>query len=217
MASEQDLEDPSDLGSIPWELKAGTSTVKMPTGEDYEEDQAKYVKAAWKMLNAMSSADRLEIQNILWKKGLGSSNKPSTSGLTPADTNRFAEFLAFSRTQKNKTGATATPFEAYNILYGMPNVANGPGTSKTFTAKADVSSIFSQVAERDLGRKPTAEEMGRFFDAYHSMEGKATQGNQAPSVGAAAESQLKTTNAGEVQATGFADYARAFQDMLRGA
>jgi hypothetical protein len=111
----------------------------------------------------------------------------------------------------------ASPQEAYNILYGMPNVTYGPGTSKTFTAKADVSSIFSQVAERDLGRKPTAEEIGKFFDAYHSMEGKSTPGNQAPSVGAAAESQLKTTNAGEVQATGFADYARAFQDMLRGA
>ena len=46
---------------------------------------------------------------------------------------------------------------------------------------------------------------------------KATTENQAPSVGAAAEAQLKKKNAGEVKATGFADYARAFQDMLRGA
>jgi hypothetical protein len=207
MAEEQDLEE--DIGSIPWK--------KAPAGTDFEGDQGKYVKAAYTMLHGMSQNDRLEIQNILWKKGLGSSTKPSVSGMNPVDVNRFAEFLVFSRTQKNKAGGTASPQEAYNILYGMPNVTYGPGTSKTFTAKADVSSIFSQVAERDLGRKPTAEEIGKFFDAYHSMEGKSTPGNQAPSVGAAAESQLKTTNAGEVQATGFADYARAFQDMLRGA
>ena len=214
MASEQDLE--KDIGAIEWTVIDGTSYPA--TGESYETDQTRYVKAAWRMLNKMSVNDRLEILNTLWKKGLGSNTKPSPSGLTPTDTNRFAEFLAYSRTQKSpSTGGVSSPQEAYNILYGTPNVSNGPGTSKTFTAKADVSSIFSQVAERDLGRKPTAEEMGRFFDAYHSMEGKATQGNQAPSVGAAAESQLKTTNAGEVQATGFADYARAFQDMLRGA
>jgi hypothetical protein len=216
MASEQDLENPSQLGSIPW-YKDDEGIVYEPKGENFETDQSRYVKAAWKMLNAMSSADRLEIQNVLWKKGLGSNAKPSASGLTPTDTNRFAEFLAFSRTQKNKTGGRATPFEAYNILYGMPNVAKGPGTTKTFTAKQDVSSIFSQVAERDLGRKPTALEMGRFFDAYHSIEKTATTENQAPSVGAAAEAQLKMKNAGEVKATGFADYARAFQDMLRGA
>jgi hypothetical protein len=216
MASEQDLENPGGLKEIPWYVD-DEGKVYSAKGENYETDQDRYVKAAWKMLNGMSVKDRLEIQNTLWKKGLGSNTKPSVSGLTPTDTNRFAEFLAFSRTQTNKTGATATPFEAYNILYGMPNVTNSPGTTKTFTAKQDVSSIFSQVAERDLGRKPTAEEMGRFFDAYHSIEKTATTENQAPSVGAAAEAQLKMKNAGEVKATGFADYARAFQDMLRGA
>lgn len=206
----QELEE--DIPAIEW------ASNKPAEGKDFETDQARYVKAAWRMLNGMSTSDRLEVQNILWKKGFGSTTKPSLSGLDPTDTSRFAEFLVFSRTQKSpKTGGVASPQEAYNIAYRLPDVAKGPGTTKTFTSKQDVSSIFSQVAERDLGRKPTEAEIGKFFDAYHSMEGKSTPGNQAPSVGAAAESQLQTTNAGEVQATGFADYARAFQDMLRGA
>jgi hypothetical protein len=206
----QDLE--KDIPDIQW--KSG----KPAEGTDFALDQERYVKAAWKMLNGMSSNDRLEIQNILWKKGFGSTTRPSLSGLDATDTNRFAEFLVFSQTQTSpKTGGKASPQEAYNIVYKLPDIAKGPGTTKTFTSKQDVSSIFSQVAERDLGRKPTALEMGRFFDAYHSIEAKATTQNQAPSVGAAAESQLKMTNAGEVEATGFADYARAFQDMLRGA
>lgn len=205
----QELEE--DIPAIEWASKPAE-------GKDFETDQARYVKAAWKMLNGMSSNDRLEIQNILWKKGFGSTTKPSLSGMNPTDTSRFAEFLVFSRTQKSpKTGGVATPQEAYNIAFRLPDAAKGPKTTKTFTAKQDVSSIFSQVAERDLGRKPTALEMGRFFDAYHSIEKTATTENQAPSVGAAAEAQLQMKNAGEVKATGFADYARAFQDMLRGA
>lgn len=207
------LED--DIGEIQWTTISGKPVEAK--GENYASDQERYVKAAWRMLNAMSSHDRLEIQNTLWKKGIGSETKPSLSGLTPTDTNRFAEFLAFSRTQRTKEGAVASPQQAYNILFSMPDEAKGPKTSITFTAKQDVSSVFSQVAERDLGRKPTALEISKFFDAYHSIEAGATTKDQAPSVGAAAEAQLKMKNAGEVKATGFADYARAFQDMLRGA
>jgi len=207
------LED--DIGDIQWSQYKGADL--KAEGNNYATDQERYVKAAWKMLNAMSAHDRLEIQNTLWRKGIGSETKPSLSGLTPVDTNRFAEFLAFSQSQRTKEGAVTTPQQAYNNLFSMPDEAKGPKTSITFTAKQDVSSVFSQVAERDLGRKPTALEIAKFFDAYHSIEAGATTKDQAPSVGAAAEAQLQMKNTGEVKATGFADYARAFQDMLRGA
>ncbi len=104
------------IGDFLWgKSKAGKDY--LPTGKDYAQDQERYIAASWNMLNAMTLKDRTEIQNILWKKGLGSTTKPSVSGLTPVDINRFAEFLVFTRTQKNKTGANATPQEAYNTIF----------------------------------------------------------------------------------------------------
>jgi hypothetical protein len=189
---------------------------KGPSGTSYVTDNTTYINASYKSLQQMSQKDRLEVLTYLYKKGFGSGSKPTAGGLEPADINRYAAFLIFSRSTKTKEGLTPSPQQAYDSLATLPNEAT-TGTKVTYTNKLDVASVFSQVAERDLGRKPTEKEITKFYDAYRALEAKGAGSTQEPGIQAAAESQLKTQMGGEVQATNFADYATAFQDMLRGA
>ena len=188
----------------------------LPKGKSYVADNTVYIDSSYKTLQDMSQKDRLEVLTYLYKKGFGSSSKPTGGGLEPDDVNRYAAFLIFARNSTDEKGVVPTPQQAYDSLRTVPDAAS-TGTKTSYTAKLDVASVFAQVAERDLGRKPTEKEIAKFYDAYHNLESKASAGAQAPSVGAAAESQLKTQMGGEVQATNFSDYANAFQDMLRGA
>lgn len=175
---------------------------------------------AFDQLQDMSRADRMEVLTLLWRKGFGGESKPEGGGLRNSDVETFANFLLFQKGEKTLIdGKLPTAQQTYSALdKTMKDVATGQSKRAiTYTNKMDVTSVFNQVAQRDLGRKPTEKELDRFFEAYHSLESKVTTTDQAPSIGAAAESQLKQANTGEVKATSFAGYAQAFQDMLRGA
>jgi len=198
------------------------ATTNQTISASVQERKAAAQSSALTQLQGMSIPERMELLTLLWRKGFGGQTKPQGGGLSDTNIATFADFLIFQQADKTtytkgQIGLPTAQMTLDNLDTLVKDVGFGAKQQITYTSKMDVTSIFNQVAERDLGRKPTEKELNRFFDAYHSLESKATTKDQAPSVGAAAESQLKQTNKGEVKATTFSGYAQAFQDMLRGA
>ena len=181
---------------------------------DYQTSYAANQNSAWAYLRSLSLKARMDFLTTLYNKGFGSSSKPTGSGLEGDDIARATSFIAFYTAESvanGKQGGFKNQDEAYEAIKKWKT--QGRSTASTYTNKLDVASLFTQVAQRDLGRAPTDKEVAAFQAAYRSMEA----GGNAPNIQSAAESQLATQNTAEVEATSFADYATAFQDMLRGA
>lgn len=180
---------------------------------DYQTSYTANQNSAWAYLRSLDLKRRMDFLTTLYNKGFGSSSKPTGSGLEGDDIARATAFMAFytAESSVNKAGGFKSTDEAFEAIKKWKS--QGRSSASTYTNKLDVASLFSQVAKRDMGRAPTDKEIAAFQSAYRAME----SGDNAPGLQAAAEEQLKTQNSGEVQATSFADFASAFQDMLRGA
>jgi hypothetical protein len=178
---------------------------KPPKTPKYEVFQEKMFNQAYVALRQMSLAKRLETLQLLKKKGFGSGADVSPSGITSSDIARYADLLIF------KDVSNLPLADVMDKVRSLKDVVD------TAAAKAtpikDVDSIFDEVMKRDLGRSATQEELIKFRSAYSGME----SGGNAPSLGAAAESQIETANPEESKAAKFANYAETFENMLRGA
>jgi hypothetical protein len=178
---------------------------KPPKTPKYDVFQEKMFNQAYVALRQMSLAKRLATLELLRKKGFGNGAEVSPSGITAADISRYADLLIF------KDVSNLPLADVMDKVRSLKDVVD------TAAAKAtpikDVDSIFDEVMKRDLGRSATKEELVKFRSAYSGMEA----GGNAPSLGAAAESQIKTMNPEESKAAQFASYAETFENMLRGS
>jgi hypothetical protein len=193
---------PTTTTTVAPKPKAKTKPPKTPK---YDVFQEKMFNQAYVALRQMDLPKRLKILNLLRKKGFGSGAEVSPSGITSTDIARYADLLIF------KDVSNLTVAETLEKVRSFKDAADLSAAKKT--PIKDVDSIFDEVMRRDLGRSATNEELAKFRTAYSGME----SGGNAPSLGAAAESQIETANPEESKAAKFASYAETFENMLRGA
>jgi len=182
--------------------------------KDYQSDYIEARNSAYGYLTKISKAQRIEFLNTLYSKGFGGTKKPTTGGLEETDVEMAAQFYVyFKGSQKstaNPTGFVTTD-DAYREIQKWKTQSTA-GAGK-FTPKLDVSSVFRQVMQNDLGRAPTDKEVERFQNAYRGLE----SGGDAPNLSSAAEAQIAETMPGESEAAAFSGYANVFEQLMRGA
>lgn len=192
----------SPEGSTPTkggEEKEGTVT------QDYEVYARSKFDEAYVELRKMPLDKRLKTLKTLREKGFGGTGQVSGSGIEEYDINRYKELLIL------KDVSNLTMKDLWNKVGTMESAVKTAAARRT--PIKDVDSILDEVMKRDLGRVATKEELQKFRAAYSGMEA----GGNAPSLTAAAESQIKTVNPEEAEAAQFAEYAATFEKMLRGA
>jgi hypothetical protein len=185
--------------------ETGTEDTTSPGTQKYVVYEESKFNEAYTLLRQMSLEDRLKTLELLRKKGFGSGTDVSPSGIAKADIYRYSELLILQDV------SNLTLEETMGKVSSLKDAITTAATKRT--PIKDVDSIFDEVMKRDLGRSATKDELVKFRSAYSGMEA----GGNAPSLGSAAESQIKTANPEESKAAQFAGYAEAFENMLRGA
>lgn len=176
--------------------------------QTFQDFNQKKFDEAFGMLRNMVLPYRLNLLKTLRKKGFGSEDDVSTTGLEATDVDRFKELLIYQYVN----GKPLTGVINNDLSKAFPDIrADGGGVRKT--PSQDVDRVFSDVMRVKIGRGPTAQEKERFRSAYSSMEA----GENAPTVQSAAEEQIMAKNTGEVRANRFVGYMNAFEQMLRSA
>lgn len=173
--------------------------------QDYNVYATSKFNEAYVALRNMSLEKRLETLKALRRVGFGGTGEVSASGISEYDINRYKELLILQDV------SNLTMNDLWGKVTSMDSVISTAATRRT--PIKDVDSIFDEVMKRDLGRGATKEELEKFRKAYSGMEA----GGNAPSLTAAAESQVETANPEETEAARFAEYAATFEKMLRGA
>jgi hypothetical protein len=196
---------PSGGNTEEWEPDDTGGTSESPGTQQYDVYQEAKFNEAYTLLRRMSLEDRLKTLELLRKKGFGSGADVSPSGIATADINRYSELLILQDV------SNLTLNETMNKVDSLKDAITTTASKRT--PIKDVDSIFDEVMRRDLGRSATKDELAKFRTAYSGMEA----GGNAPTLGSAAESQIKTANPEEAKAAQFAGYAEAFENMLRGA
>lgn len=171
-------------------------------------NQEKFDEAFGRLRN-MTLATRLKLLADLRKKGFGSANEVSKSGLEATDVDRFKELLVYQYVN----GKSLADVINVDLKKVFPDIRDDSAGGTRRTPTQDVDRVFSDVMRVKLGRGPTAQEKERFRSAYSSMEA----GENAPTVQSAAEQQIMAKNTGEERANRFAGYMNTFEQMLRGA
>lgn len=160
---------------------------------------------AYGRLKDMPLKERIATLKLLRQKGFGTGSDVSITGLEVADVARFRELLIYATT------SNITQKQALLNIDDLPNVLTSEAARRNTNIK-DVDSVFTDVVVNMIGRQPTKLEKEKFRAAYAGMEA----GDNAPTVQAAAEAQLKEKMPDETKAAQFADYATMFEQMLRG-
>jgi hypothetical protein len=192
----------SPEGSTPSNDSSGQSGT---VTQDYEVYATSKFNEAYVELRKMSLDKRLETLKTLRQKGFGGGAEVSASGISETDINRYKELLILQDV------SNLTMKDLWGKVTSMDSAISTAASRRT--PIKDVDSIFDEVMKRDLGRGATKQELEKFRAAYSGMEA----GGNAPSLTAAAESQIETANPEEVEAARFAEYAATFEKMLRGA
>lgn len=176
--------------------------------QTFQDFNQKKFDEAFGMLRNMVLPYRLNLLKTLRKKGFGSENEVSTTGLEAADVDRFKELLIYQYVN----GKPLTGVINNDLSKAFPDIRTDT-TGAKLTPRQDLDRVFTDVMRVKLGRGPTAQEKERFRSAYSTME----RGETAPSVQSAAEEQIMAKNPNEERATRFAGYMNVFEQMLRSA
>lgn len=196
---------PADTEWSPEDGQETTTETEGTVTQDYQVYATSKFNEAYAALRQMPLKERIDKLKTLRSKGFGGTSEVSASGISEYDINRYKELLILQ-------DVSNLPMKD---LWGKVNsmeTAVKEAASRRTPIK-DVDSILDEVMKRDLGRTATKEELQKFRAAYSGMEA----GGNAPSLTAAAESQVETVNPEETQAAQFAEYASTFEKMLRGA
>lgn len=186
-----------------------------PQGQSAADDFSTYYQGrfddAYAYLKQQPLKARLDLLEMLRKRGFSSSTSVSPTGLDPSDVARVRELLIYQDTLEEVTVDQLLPTTIQEVK-GWAPTASTTG-SKSRTAGADLDSYLTSVMQQKLGRSPRADEMEKFRKAYTAMEA----GGNEPTVTTAAQQQIETQNPGEYEASQFANFASTFETMLRGA
>lgn len=196
--------DGSTTTTVPWTPTPDT-TEGGGGSNTYDAFMQQQFDKAYGRLRQMSLKDRIATLKLLRSKGFGTGSEVSRSGLEVGDVARFRELLIYATT------SNITQKQALLNIDDLPNVLAEEGARRKTNIK-DVDSVFTNVVVNMIGRQPTKTELEKFRAAYAGMEA----GDNAPTVQAAAEAQLKEKMPDETKAAQFADYATMFEQMLRG-
>jgi hypothetical protein len=201
---------PSPTTTAEWSPEASTPSDSSggqsgTVTQDYQVYATSKFNEAYVALRNMSLDKRLETLKTLRQKGFGGGAEVSGSGISETDINRYKELLILQDV------SNLTMKDLWGKVNSMDSAISTVASRRT--PIKDVDSIFDEVMKRDLGRGATKQELEKFRAAYSGMEA----GGNAPSLTAAAESQVETANPEETEAARFAEYAATFEKMLRGA
>lgn len=211
-SSEKPATTPTTVPASPptteWSPDDGQETTTETEGtvtQDYQVYATSKFNEAYAALRQMPLKERIDKLKTLRSKGFGGTSEVSASGISEYDINRYKELLILQ-------DVSNLPMkDLWGKVNSMETAVKEAAARRT--PIKDVDSILDEVMKRDLGRTATKEELQKFRAAYSGMEA----GGNAPSLTAAAESQVETANPEEAQAAQFAEYASTFEKMLRGA
>lgn len=180
--------------------------------QDFAEYYQDRFDAAYAYLKQKTLKERLDLLELLRKKGFSSSTPISPTGMDPSDVSRVRELFLYQDTLKDVTVDQLLPATITEIKGWSDKATVGKGSASR-TATADLDAYLTSVMQQKIGRSPRASEMEKFRKAYAAMEA----GGNEPSATVAAEQQVKAANPAEYEAAQFANFASTFETMLRGA
>lgn len=187
-----------------------------PKGKQPSKDSSTYYQErfddAFAYLKQQPLAARLELLEMLRKKGFDSSTPVSATGMDASDVARLRELLVYQDTLSDVVTDDLLPGTIASVRKKFPDRAKS-SVGSTRTPEADVDAYLTSVMQAKLGRSPRASEMEKFRKAYAAME---TGGNE-PTATVAAQQQIQAANPDEYEASQFASFASTFEQMLRSA
>lgn len=168
---------------------------------------------AYSELARLSVAERRKLQNDLYSLGAYGRSKPSRSGFNSQDFSAMREAMLVA----NAEGVTIdVALTLMATKYGG-GAGAGAGTRIRTTPKQDLSAVFRRVSGEILGRRLSDAEVQKFVKAYNRMEtAEAMGGAVAPSVEAAAISQVEAKNPEEASAMGLLRLTNIIDDSIKG-
>ncbi len=167
---------------------------------------------AYAYLKQKPLKQRLDLLEMLRKKGFQSGSAVSPTGLDPTDVSRVRELLLYQDSLSDVSAADVLLNTTLDKVKKWTDTSTSRGSS-TRTPDADLDTYLTAAMQQKLGRSPRKSELEKFRKAYGAMEAAGGE----PSATTAAMSQVQEGNKDEYEAAQFASFASTFETMLRGA